>query len=113
MIDLGLDLFVFQRVENRMVKVGNACVDKGFQCSVFSNLIEFNTLNGIIPATTLKIDSRNWTPYQGMEKYKKERAGKRLERKREMGKKVSVDDGSDIKMGFLNISLASSLFCPC
>ena len=32
---------------------------KGFHCSVFSNLSEFNTLNGIVPATTLKIDSQN------------------------------------------------------
>ena len=53
---------------------------KGFQCSVFSNLIEINTLNGILPATTLKIDKphiREW------KKYKKERAGKRLEREGE------------------------------
>ena len=32
---------------------------KGFHCLVFSNLSEFNTLNGIVPATTLKIDCRN------------------------------------------------------
>ena len=32
---------------------------KGFQCTVFSNLSEFNTLNGIVQATTLKIDSRS------------------------------------------------------
>ena len=29
-IDLGLDLLVFQRVENRVVKVRNACVENGF-----------------------------------------------------------------------------------
>ena len=32
---------------------------KGFQYWVFSNLIEINTLNGIVSATTLNIDSRN------------------------------------------------------
>ena len=32
---------------------------KGIHRSVFINLSEFNTLNGIVPATTLKIDSWN------------------------------------------------------
>ena len=32
---------------------------KAFQCTEFANLSKFNTLNGIVPATTLKIDSRN------------------------------------------------------
>ena len=42
-------------------KSKNCLCGKGFQCSVFSNLSEFNTLNGIVPATTLKIYSRNRT----------------------------------------------------
>ena len=32
---------------------------KGFHCSVFSNLSEFNTLNGIVLGTMLKIESGN------------------------------------------------------
>ena len=49
-----------------------------------------------------------------LETYKKERAGKRVEREREMGKKISVDDRSKYSNGaFLNIPLALSLFCPC
>ena len=48
---------------------------KGFQCSVFSNLIEINTLNGILPATTLKIDNlqeRKNTRTKGQENVERE-----------------------------------------
>ena len=74
-------------------KSRNCLCGKGFQCSVFSNLSEFNTLNGIIPATMLKINSLilgngKHTRRKGQENvFKSER-----ERETEMGKKVSVDD---------------------
>ena len=41
------------------VKSKKCLCGKGFHCSVFSNLSELNTVNGIVPAITLKIDSRN------------------------------------------------------
>ena len=51
-------LFVFQSVENSVVKGRNACVEKGF--NVQYSVIRVNlTLNGIVTTTTLKIDSRN------------------------------------------------------
>ena len=52
---------------------------KGFQYTVFSNLSEFNTLNGNVPATTLKIDRREIEPHiRQWKTYKKERAGTRF-----------------------------------
>ena len=35
-----------ERVENSVANRRNVCMEKGFQCTVFSNLSEFNTLNG-------------------------------------------------------------------
>ena len=46
--------------------------------------------------------------------YNKERAGKRLKRERERWEKRYMwTKDQNIKMGFVNIPLASSLFCPC
>ena len=56
-----------QRVEKSVVKRKKCLCGKGFQCTVFSNLSELNTLNGIVPATMLKIYSGNWTSYSAVE----------------------------------------------
>ena len=103
---------LFPMVENRVVNVRNACVEKGFQCTVFSNLSEFNTLNGIVPATTLKIDSRNLMEGNGKHTRRKGRKTfKERERERERERwdeRYLWTIDQNIKMGFLNIPLASS-----
>ena len=53
---------------------------------------------------------REWKKWKGQGNVERERE---TEREREIGKKVYVDHGSNIEIGFLNIPLALSLFCTC
>ena len=82
---------------------------KWFQCSVFSNLSEFNTLNG-------DLTSDNAQDRQPELNLIQEEMGRKTfkERERERWEKRYLwTIYQNIKMGFLNIPLASSLFCPC
>ena len=77
---------------------------KGFHCSVFSNLSEFNTLMGSYQrqrsrsTAGIKRHVREWKTFD------KERAEKRLERERDMVKKYLWTIDQNIKMGFFKYS---------